>query len=205
MSRYGHFKCKCGKRAPLPLYEHSIIAYVVYLHSPHTAVFVFDGPRKPPFNRNERKGLIPDTLETLTIKVLTRAFGFRVWTAPGEAKAECVLLQQRGRVDLVLSEDVDNSMFGAGRVAREVPGKDRNAVMVYEALEGAGLDRDGLVLVAMMSNGDYLPLGPFGFGPKVAAEVPSHTHLLANGGRSCDRGLPIRLRPMQRIRRKRKK
>ena len=139
---------------------------------PVRALFVFDGPNKPPFKRNERKGLVPETAETRLIRALIRAFGFEVWTAPGEAEAECARLQSRGDVDLVVTEDVDALMFGAGAVVREVVGKDRNAVMVYRGLECLGLDNDALVLVAMMAGGDYLPSGLFGFGPKVAVEVP---------------------------------
>jgi len=44
--------------------------------------------------------------------------------------------------------------------------------MLYEDVgRRVGLDRDGMVLIAMMSGGDYLPAGVPGCGPKIAAEV----------------------------------
>jgi holliday junction resolvase YEN1 len=112
-------------------------------------------------------------LETKQIKALIRAFGFVEWDAPGEAEAECALLQSRGIVDLVITEDVDCLMFGATKVAREIPDKKkRSHVFLYSNVEFVtGLDRDGLVLVAMMSGGDYLPAGVPKCGPKTAAEV----------------------------------
>jgi len=156
-------------------------------------LFVFDGPRKPPFKRNERKiGFTgaADHWEIRMVKALIRAFGYDVWCAPGEAEAECALLQSSGLVDLVLTEDVDCLMFGARTVARELSGKDRNAVMVYERLEETmGLDRDSLVLIAMLSGGDYLPSGLSGFGPKLAVEVPLSFHLVTDqdcAGGVCD-------------------
>ena len=109
------------------------------------------------------------------MKRLIRAFGFVVWEAPGEAEAECALLERMGVVDLVVTEDVDAVMFGAGRVAREVAGegtRGRSHVVVYEDVVGkTGLDRDGFVLVAMMSGGDYLPAGIPDCGVKSAVEV----------------------------------
>jgi holliday junction resolvase YEN1 len=82
-------------------------------------------------------------------------------------------MQKRGLVDLVITEDVDCLMFGARDVAREISGKSRGHVMRYSnVLEKTELDKDGLVLVAMMSGGDYLPAGIPNCGPKIAAEVP---------------------------------
>lgn len=117
------------------------------------------------------------------------------WEAPGEAEAECAALWRWGLVDLVVTEDVDALMFGAGRVARESgagEGKRRGAVVVYEDVGGkVGLDRDGLVLVAMMSGGDYLPAGIPNCGPKIAVEVHSRVCLVlgADSGRLRRRGM----------------
>ncbi|RNJ59082.1 hypothetical protein D7B24_003634 [Verticillium nonalfalfae] len=91
-------------------------------------------------------------------KRLIRLFGFPIHQAPGEAEAECALLQQEGLVDAVLSEDVDTIMFGCSRTFRN-------------CLVASGLDRQGMVLVALMSGGDYLPEGVPGCGLKLACEV----------------------------------
>ncbi|RBQ88882.1 hypothetical protein VDGD_04066 [Verticillium dahliae] len=114
-------------------------------------------------------------------KRLIRLFGFPIHQAPGEAEAECALLQQEGLVDAVLSEDVDTIMFGCSRTFRNWSaegsrgGKSPTHVTVYDTNEqsliASGLDRHGMVLVALMSGGDYLPEGVPGCGLKLACEV----------------------------------
>jgi len=116
------------------------------------------------------------------MKRLICAFGFVKWDAPGEAEAECALLQKMGVVDLVITEDVDCLMFGATRVARElVEAQKRTHVMLYtDVLERTAMDKDGLVLVAMMSGGDYLPAGIPRFGPKIGVQVAPLSHFCTN-------------------------
>lgn len=113
-------------------------------------------------------------------KRLIRLFGFTVHDAPGEAEAECALLQQQGIVDAVLSEDVDTIMFGCTRTLRNWSSETRSNktpthVSVYDAAElrqsESGLGREGMVLVALMSGGDYIPEGIPGCGVKVACEA----------------------------------
>lgn len=100
--------------------------------------------------------------------------------APGEAEAECALLQREGIVDGVLSEDVDTLMFGSGLTLRKWTSEGKKVkttpthVSVYDATktkESSGLDREGMILVAMMSGGDYIPEGIPGCGPKLACEA----------------------------------
>lgn len=82
-------------------------------------------------------------------------------------------------MDAVLSEDVDTLMFGSGITIRnwspEKTGKTPTHVNVYDALETkngpSGLDREGMILVALMSGGDYVPEGIPGCGPKTACEA----------------------------------
>jgi holliday junction resolvase YEN1 len=113
-------------------------------------------------------------------KRVIRLFGFSTHEAPGEAEAECALLQRKGIVDVVLSEDVDTIMFGCGRTLRNWSAegtkcKTPTHVTMYDAKKVAsgasGLDREGMVLVALMSGGDYLPEGVPGCGVKVACEA----------------------------------
>lgn len=109
-----------------------------------------------------------------------RLLGFAVHDAPGEAEAECALLQKHGIVDAVLSEDVDTIMFGCTKTLKNWSAESRSAktpthVTMYDVEEikkaELGLDREGMVLVALMSGGDYLPDGIPGCGVKVACEA----------------------------------
>ena len=115
-------------------------------------------------------------------KRLIRLFGFPVHDAPGEAEAECALLQINGLVDAVLSEDVDTLMFGSTRTLRHwsaegaaKSSKPPTHVSLYDVedmkMRERGLDRDGMVLVAVMSGGDYIPEGIPGCGLKLACEA----------------------------------
>ncbi|KAI9691953.1 MAG: hypothetical protein M1820_009661 [Bogoriella megaspora] len=143
-------------------------------------LFVFDGPNKPPFKRNKRTGQNIASVPDFLAKQLLQQFGYPYHKAPGEAEAECALLQQKGVVDAVLSEDVDTLMFGSGTILRNWSSEQRangspTHVNVYDAQEVreglSGLDPYGMILVALMSGGDYTPQGIPGCGPKTACEA----------------------------------
>lgn len=139
---------------------------------------MFDGPHKPKIKRNKRSGRGP-SVATAQAKKLIRLFGFPIHDAPGEAEAECALLQRHGAVDAVLSEDVDTVMFGCTKSLRNWSAENGKSsptpthVSVYEAKEGDAqmLDREGMILVALMSGGDYSPEGLPGCGIKLACEA----------------------------------
>lgn len=165
---------------------------------PIQPVFVFDGPNKPTTKRNKRSGR-GDGVANSQAKRLIRLFGLPVLDAPGEAEAECALLQRHGIVDAVLSEDVDTIMFGCTKTLRNwsSEGKSSTApthVSLYDtaAVASHGLDRQGMVLVALMSGGDYLPDGIPRCGVKVACEAAnagfgtSLCRLKASDGDSID-------------------
>ena len=142
-------------------------------------VFVFDGPNKPPFKRNKRTGPNVASIPEFLAKQLLKQFGFPIHLAPGEAEAECALLQREAIVDAVLSEDVDTLMFGSGLTIRNwsphKTGTTPTHVSLYDAVETkngpSALDRHGMILVALMSGGDYVPEGIPGCGPKTACEA----------------------------------
>ncbi|KAF2193833.1 hypothetical protein K469DRAFT_619222 [Zopfia rhizophila CBS 207.26] len=143
-------------------------------------IFVFDGPNKPPFKRNKRTGPDVASIPEFLAKQLLKQFGFPIHLAPGEAEAECALLQREGIVDAVLSEDVDTLMFGSGLTIRnwspeQKTSKTPTHVNVYDAVKTkngpSGLDREGMILIALMSGGDYVPEGIPGCGPKTACEA----------------------------------
>jgi Holliday junction resolvase YEN1 len=114
-------------------------------------------------------------------KQMLRLFGFPFHTAPGEAEAECALLQREGLVDAVLSEDVDTLMFGCGITLRNWSSEGSKGnhapthVSLYDAKETKNgksrLDREGMILVALMSGGDYITEGIPGAGIKLACEA----------------------------------
>lgn len=80
-------------------------------------------------------------------------------------------------MDAVLSEDVDTLMFGSGLTLRNYSAEGKGSpthVNLYDAQatkESAGLDREGMILVALMSGGDYTPEGIPGVGPKTACQA----------------------------------
>ncbi|KAI6801262.1 hypothetical protein KC360_g1520 [Hortaea werneckii] len=102
--------------------------------------------------------------------------------APGEAEAECAALEQRGVVDAVWADDGDAFMFGCQTLIKQhkVDGQRiKDYVRIYRAetiLKECDLDRDSLVLFAMLAGGDYDTQGLRGCGPKTAAKA-SRTEL----------------------------
>ncbi|KAG5939796.1 hypothetical protein E4U59_002875 [Claviceps monticola] len=174
-----HFQAQSARGGHNPTVRLLFYRLVRLLGAPITPIFVFDGPHKPAFKRGHRTGR-GDQCAIGMAKRLIRLFDFAVHDAPGEAEAECALLQQHGIVDAVLSEDVDTIMFGCTKTLREWSAEGKAAgspthVSLYDVhamnLEALGLDREGMVLVALMSGGDYLPEGVPGCGIKVALEA----------------------------------
>jgi len=105
---------------------------------PFLPLFIFDGPKRPKVKRGKRisgeKHWLVDSM-----KGMIEAFGYE-WRmvrssfdpirpfpqnprwlrkAPGEAEAELAHLNSIGVIDAILSDDVDNFMFGAKIVVRK--------------------------------------------------------------------------------------
>lgn len=164
-----HFQIQSGKGGSNPALRTLYYRLLRLLSLGIQPLFVFDGPNRPPFKRNMKTNQHGVSLPNYLSKQLLKLFGFPFHTAPGEAEAECALLQKEGVIDAVLSEDVDTLMFGSKMTLRnwssEGPrgSKVPTHVNVYTAAaikEGsAGLDSDGMILVALMSGGDYIPEG----------------------------------------------
>ncbi|TKA34358.1 hypothetical protein B0A50_00340 [Salinomyces thailandicus] len=183
------FQIQCGKGGSNPalrtFYYRLLRLLTLNIHP----LFVFDGPNKPLFKRHKKVGgpgvrvvSVPEFLA----KQLLKQFGFPWHVAPGEAEAECAWLQREGVVDAVLSEDVDTLMFGSGMTLRtwtaERSGSGGGSgngapthVSVYRRAEttarSRGIEPEGMILVALMSGGDYLPEGIPGCGVKVACDA----------------------------------
>ncbi len=115
-----------------------------------------------------------------TSKKLVHQFRFPCHVAPGEAEAECALLQKRGMVDMVMSQDGDAIMFGSQLTLRDWSKEGTrgnkspthvNLLDLPRLQERSGLDPDGMILVALLSGGDYDQDGVAGFGPGLACEA----------------------------------
>ncbi|KAG0124282.1 hypothetical protein HOY82DRAFT_634427 [Tuber indicum] len=149
------------------------------LHLNITPLFVFDGPNRPIFKRNHKTNTTMTPTLTRSTKALLKLFGFPYHEAPGEAEAECANLQKHGIVDAVLSEDVDTLMFGCEVTFRNWSGeggknKTPTHVSVYEREDvgaASGLTPEGMVLIALMRGGDYLPEGVPKCGVRIAADA----------------------------------
>ncbi|KAK8179715.1 PIN domain-like protein, partial [Phyllosticta citribraziliensis] len=144
-------------------------------------IFIFDGPKRP-WKRGGPAGRVDYSKINVLRKLLDR---LRVphHRAPAEAEAECARLQQEGIVDAVWSEDSDTLMFGCTLLFRthKVPKeggkgqkKDESRVRVHRAheiLQKHQLDREGMVLFAMLAGGDYNRQGLKGCGPTLALKA----------------------------------
>ncbi|KAL9015930.1 MAG: hypothetical protein Q9185_006698 [Variospora sp. 1 TL-2023] len=176
-----HFQTQAGQGGSNPALRTLYYRLIRLLSLSISPLFVFDGPNKPPFKRNVMTGSLGAQLPNFIMKQLLDVFGFPYHTAPGEAEAECALLQKEGIVDAVLSEDVDTMMFGCtvhlrNWSAENVRGnKSPTHVNMYKAEDTkrgkSGLDSEGMILIALMSGGDYIPAGVPGCGIKIACEA----------------------------------
>ena len=175
-----NFQTQSGKGGQNPVLRTLYYRLLRLLSLAIRPLFVFDGSNKPPFKRNKKTGYNAASLPDYLTKQLLKQFGFPFHTAPGEAEAECALLQHQGIVDAVLSEDVDTLMFGCGMTIRSWSSegtkgnKTPTHVNLYRAevtKETSGLDCEGMILVALMSGGDYVPAGIPGCGVKIACEA----------------------------------
>jgi len=98
------------------------------------------------------------------------AFGFEWKLAPGEAEAELAYLNFMGVIDGILSDDVDNFLFGAETVIRN-PSNNLSGNKSNKALNASGKDdgqhvrifrskdlnlsKEDMVLIGLCSGGDY--------------------------------------------------
>lgn len=151
-------------------------------------IFVFDGPGVPA-KRGRNGGRKIDYERLRLLKQLLRCFGIPYQEAPGEAEAECARLQILGLVDAVWSQDSDCLMFGCSlwihddRVAKEKGSMNRSkentkkndrsirVVRARDMKEKLNLDREGLVLFAMLVGGDYHATGLPGCGAGTALKA----------------------------------
>ncbi|KNG46629.1 beta-lactamase-like protein [Stemphylium lycopersici] len=151
-------------------------------------IFVFDGPGRP-WKRGQRGQGPIKYEERRLLQEMLKYLGIPYHEAPGEAEAECARMQILGMVDAVWSQDSDCLMFGCTlwlhdhRIAKEKGNTDRSkentkkngkyaqVVRARDLHERHGLDREGLVLFAMLVGGDYDVQGLPQCGPSVAMQA----------------------------------
>ncbi|KAF1921501.1 hypothetical protein BDU57DRAFT_51319 [Ampelomyces quisqualis] len=170
-------------------------------------IFVFDGPGRPWKNGGRGRGKIDYRARDL-LKEMLRCFGIPYQEAPGEAEAECARLQMLGLVDAVWSQDSDCLMFGCtlwirdDRVVKQKGTTDRSKENTQKSKKSARvvrasdlkahlkIDREGLVLFAMLAGGDYDTKGLPGCGPRIAMKAVKqglgHALCVCRSQRDCD-------------------
>ncbi|KAF8064157.1 hypothetical protein FPV67DRAFT_204434 [Lyophyllum atratum] len=169
------FHAEYGKEGENPVLRTLFFRCATLMHSPFLPLFVFDGPKRPDWKRGKK---IDRTSHKLIpgMKAIVESFGFEWRMAPGEAEAELAYLNRIGIIDGILSDDVDNFLFGATTVIRNASnnlsgnranpvvnaaGKDdKNHTKVYRMSDitthpDIRLTRGGMILIGLMSGGDY--------------------------------------------------
>jgi len=174
------FQNQAGQGGANPALRTLYYRLLKLLALPIHPLFVYDGKNKPLTKRNKTVKAYGTCILDEMSKELIQAFRFPCHTAPGEAEAECALLQRRGVVDAVMSQDVDTLMFGSTTTLRDWSKEGTrgnktpshvNVLRAEDTLTNTGLDSDGMILVALLSGGDYNTEGIPGFGPSLACEI----------------------------------
>ncbi|KAM0308075.1 hypothetical protein ACHAO8_010341 [Botrytis cinerea] len=108
----------CKEYSNLHLNERNLVSVVLRLLKLNIQlVFVADGHHKP-HEKYGAKGAGVWKYKNEVLQNCLRLLGVRWHEAPGEAEAECAVLQGRGVVDCVWTEDGDALMFGCGVLMR---------------------------------------------------------------------------------------
>ncbi|GAW08489.1 PIN domain-like partial [Lentinula edodes] len=99
------------------------------------------------------------------MQAIIKAFGFEYRMAPGEAEAELAFLNRTGIIDGILSDDVDNFLFGAHTVIRNHSSTHAEAKSTIEKAKVytytlphplfPNINREELIFIALCSGGDY--------------------------------------------------
>ena len=175
-----NFQNQAGQGGANPALRTLFYRLLRLLALPIHPVFIYDGTNKPLTKRNKTVHHYGTCIPNEQSKKLVAAFRFPHHTAPGEAEAECALLQRRGVVDAVMSQDVDTLAFGATATLRDWSREGSrgnktathiNVLRAAEVKSRTGIDPEGMVLVALLSGGDYNTDGVAGIGPGLALEI----------------------------------
>lgn len=165
-----HAKKSCG--GAQPELRALFFRLARFFNLPIYPIFVLDGPHKPTIKRNAHVSHAYQPLEARFCALLTD-LGFVYWRAYAEAEAELAWMNLHGLIDGVLTDDVDALMFGSACVLRpSTHDTSSDLLTVYDTREAAwDLDRDAMVLVAVLSGGDYDTHGLVHCGIKTAVAL----------------------------------
>ena len=175
-----NFQSQAGQGGKNPALRTLYYRLLKLLALPIHPLFVYDGKNKPLLKRGKAVSRWGTCIANETSKKLIRHFSFPHHTAPGEAEAECALLQKKGIVDMVMSQDGDAIMFGSGVTLRDWSKEGTkgnktpthvNVLDLPRLKERSRLDPEGMILVALLSGGDYDQNGVAGFGAGLACEA----------------------------------
>lgn len=175
-----NFQTQAGQGGKNPALRTLFYRLVKLLALPIDPVFVYDGKNKPLTKRGRTVSRYGSCISNEMSKKLIQAFRFPYHTAPGEAEAECARLQSKGLVDAVMSQDVDAIMFGSTLTLRDWSKEASkhnkspthvNVLDLPRIKSLSGLDPEGMILVALLSGGDYDEAGVAGIGSRLACEI----------------------------------
>ncbi|KAJ7924358.1 hypothetical protein B0H13DRAFT_1978057 [Mycena leptocephala] len=191
------FHAAYGKEGENPELRTMFFRCATLMHAPFLPLFVFDGPRRPNVKRGKK---INRELHKLTpgMKQIVESFGFEWRVAPGEAEAELAYLNRIGVLDGILSDDVDNFLFGATTVIRNPSNNlsgnranpvlnsegrdDKNHTRVYRVQDimehpDVSLTRGDMILIGLCSGGDYDTSGMTGSAKNLPRDaLPAFLH-----------------------------
>ncbi|ETN47034.1 uncharacterized protein HMPREF1541_01224 [Cyphellophora europaea CBS 101466] len=175
-----NFQTQSGQGGKNPALRTLYYRLLRLLALPIHPLFVYDGKDKPLSKRGHTVARYGSCIANETSKRLIQQFRFPCHSAPGEAEAECAQLQKHGIVDMVMSQDGDAIMFGSGVTLRNWSKEAARGnhepthvdlLNLKKIKQGPGLDPDGMILVAMLSGGDYDQQGLPGFGVHMACDI----------------------------------
>ena len=113
------------------------------------------------------------------------ALGIPFVQAPSEGEAQASFLTQKNDAFAVVSQDFDSLLFGSTRLVRNlsIEGRRKRAgklkfdivrpemIMLSDVLNNLGVDREELIVMAILIGTDYNPGGVRGIGPKNALKL----------------------------------
>ncbi|KAF5385881.1 hypothetical protein D9615_002450 [Tricholomella constricta] len=171
----GGLNMQAGENLPLQILFWQICRMLAL---PVTPVYVFEGNKGPLYKRGREVKTTPHAL-TNSFQELLTSVGFHFYVAPGEAEAELAELSKSGKIDAVMTEDVDAFLFGATHVFR-IPNisKDGDLVSIYtlDTIQSSlSLSTSKMVLIAILSGGDYDTEGLSGCGIDTALKLNQNT------------------------------